>query len=56
MKSQFSSKNDDFHNSNRNEDIFFIEGFFFIKNHAIKSNNKVVKKTFSNLYKYISDN
>ncbi len=38
------------------EDVIFLEGHFFIKKKAIQKNKQVVQKTFSDLYKYISDN
>ena len=38
------------------EDIYFLEGFFFIRNEVMKRNDDMVREAFQDLYKYVSFN
>ena len=41
---------------NKNKDVFYLEGYFFIKESAIRSNTALVQKTVDDLYKYVNFN
>jgi hypothetical protein len=38
------------------EGVLCLEGLIFIKKNVIRRNDEIVKKTFSELYKYVSFN
>ena len=38
------------------EDVFYIDDLFFIKKHAIKTNQALVQRTFQDLYEFVSYN
>ena len=38
------------------EDIYYLEGFFFIRNEVMQRNEEMVREAFQDLYKYVSYN
>jgi hypothetical protein len=38
------------------EDIYYLEGFFFIRNEVMQRNDEMVREAFQDLYKYVSYN